>query len=134
MKIRMFKCCVWSVLAYGNAAWKLDDNACKALRGWNARCLTRITDRGIREETIDPSANLVNYIRAQRLKWLGHTLRRERNHPAKGIRIQPEKDWSFKGGSVLMDAPVKNDMAVLAIVEFGKDERTRHPFTVLYMY
>jgi len=90
--------------------------------------------RGIREETIDPSANLVNYIRAQRLKWLGHTLRRERNHPAKGIRIQPEKDWSFKGGSVLMDAPVKNDMAVLAIVEFGKDERTRHPFTVLYMY
>ena len=76
MKIRMFKCGVLSVLAYGNAAWKLDDDTRKALRGWNARCLTRIrfTDRDICEETIDPTANLVNYI---------PTIKMARSHPEK---------------------------------------------------
>jgi len=38
----------------------------------------------------------------------------------KEIILQMEKDCSFKGGSILMDARVKNDMA--ALVEFTKDK------------
>ena len=115
----MYMCCVLSILTYGNAAWKLDKNTCRSLRGWNARCLTRITGREYSAETVDPTVDLVKYIRAQRLKWLGHTLRRTGNHPAKEIIMKMETDYSYKNGSILMDAPVKHDMEKL--VEFAHD-------------
>ena len=119
VKLRMYICCVLSILSYGNAAWKLDDDTCRSLRGWNARCLARITGRDYRAETVDPTLDLVMYIRAQRLNWLGHTLRRTGHHPAKKIIMKMETDYSLKGGSILMDAPVKHDMEKL--VEFAHD-------------
>ena len=46
-----------------------------------------------------------------------------RSHPEKKkIIMQMEKGWSFIGGSILMDAPVKNDNVIAALVEFAKDK------------
>ena len=38
------------------------------------------TDRGYREEAVDPSFNLVAKVRAKRLRWLGHVLRERESH------------------------------------------------------
>ena len=126
IKIRIYKCCVWSVLSYGNIAWKLDKDTCSSLRGWNAKCLSRITGKEIpvlaSKRTIEASLDLVNYIRAQRIRWLGHTLRREGNHPAKAIVMKLEKRVK---GSILMDLSYfvkEEDMEKLVELAHDKEE------------
>ena len=126
IKIRIYKCCVWSVLSYGNIAWKLDKDTCSSLRGWNAKCLSRITGKEIpvlaSKRTIEASLDLVNYIRAQRIRWLGHTLRREGNHPAKAIVMKLEKRVK---GSILMDLSYfvkEEDMDKLVELAHDKEE------------
>merc|ERR1712216_805274 len=77
-----------------------------SLRGWNARCLARITERSFWEETVDPSFDLVANLRAQRLRWLGHVLRMEES---RWIRRTVTQMHNYDG-SIFMDAPAHTGM------------------------
>ena len=103
MKLRLYKCAVWSKITYGNVAWKLTDKTCQFLNGWNARCLARITGRSEEEEARQPheGCNLVNFVRQQRFQWVGHTLRRHESFPARRMLMKQQKP--YEEGSVLMD-------------------------------
>ena len=76
-KIALYERGVLSVLLYGCEAWILDDRLQRMLRGWNSRCLHRITGRGFREECVEPTMDIIAKVRGRRLKFLGHVLRRE---------------------------------------------------------
>jgi len=49
-KLRMYQCCVWSTLTYGNVTWKLTKETCKRLRNRNAKNVKRITGRHVYDE------------------------------------------------------------------------------------
>ena len=100
-KLRMYQCCVWSTLTYGHIAWKLTDKTCSKIRGWNALNLAKITGRSVYEETKAPTIDVVKYLRAQRLRWVGHVLRRQETFPARRVLMMEQKP--YEEGSVLMD-------------------------------
>ena len=122
MKLRLYKCAVWSKITYGNVAWKLTDKTCQFLNGWNARCLARITGRSEEEEARQPQegCNLVNFVRQQRFQWVGHTLRRHESFPARRMLMKQQKP--YEKGSVLMDAPRHDNMDELA--ELAQDRKS----------
>ena len=77
LKLRLYSSAVCSILTYGVEAWFLDEATCKRLNGANARMLVWITGLSIREES-DPATctfNIILWIRARRLKWVGHIMR-----------------------------------------------------------
>jgi len=45
---------------------------------------------------------VVKYLRAQRLRWVGHVLRRQETFPARRVLMMEQKP--YEEGSVLMDA------------------------------
>ena len=72
-KLQMYQCCVWSTLTYGHIAWKLTDDRCASLSHWNAKNLLRIKGKEVtglttREEMMNPTLDLVNSLKAQRLE------------------------------------------------------------------
>ena len=71
-----------------------------------------ITGRSVEEETRDPTLNLVNHVRSLRLKWVGHTLRKEERFPARRMLMREKKP--YEEGSILMDAPKHDTMWELA--------------------
>ena len=77
LKIRLYKSACCSILTYGSEAWVLDERACKLINGANASMLSHITGRSHREEANPKSTtfNLLKWIRARRIKWVGHILR-----------------------------------------------------------
>ena len=121
-KLRLYKCAVWSKLTYGNVAWKLTEKVQKALNGFNARCLARITGRSVEEEARKPTGecNLVIYVRKLRFQWVGHTLRRDETSLARKMLLGEQKP--YEEGSILMDAPEHKTMAELA--ELAQDRKS----------
>ena len=77
LKLRLYIAGVYFVLVYGCECWNLTEKVVTALRAWNARRLSMITGREIREEYLTPAFDLVNSARARRLKWAGQLLRGE---------------------------------------------------------
>ena len=77
LKMRIYRTGVCSKLVYGCEAWILDDKTCKMLNGANSKMVSRITGRPIREEASASSKtfDVVKWIRARRLQWVGHILR-----------------------------------------------------------
>ena len=70
----MYKSAVWSLFTYGSE--KMDNNTRAVINGVNARCLNRITGRGIHTEASARTRtfDLVGAIRKRKYKWLGHIL------------------------------------------------------------
>ena len=116
-------CAVVSVLAYGNEIWCFDEKVVKKLRGWNARCLVVITGRDYREETVDPSFDLVARLRSRRLRWAGHILRQEETSLLRRVFVaqlrQALEEGGIRPGSLLMDAPALE--TVEQLVEMAGD-------------
>ena len=77
LKLRLYIAGCCSIMTYGAEAWLLDDKACKALNGANAYMLSHITGNNRHYEAAQHSTtfNLLLWIRARRLQWLGHILR-----------------------------------------------------------
>jgi hypothetical protein len=109
MKLRIFACAVVSVLTYGNEIWSMGEKTRRTLRGWCARCLSVITGRSIRDETVDPSFDLVSRLRSRRLRWAGHILRLEEASLIRRVLLATvERDLergSSEEGGLLADAP-----------------------------
>ena len=61
-----------SVLVYGCEAWPVSDKITKWVRAWNARRLSFVTHREIRDKYLVPSFDIVARIKARRMTWAGH--------------------------------------------------------------
>jgi hypothetical protein len=109
LKLRIFACAVVSVLTYGNEIWRMGEKTRRTLRGWCARCLSIMTGRSIRDETVDPSFDLVSRLRSRRLRWAGHILRLEEASLIRRVllaTVQRDLDrGSTEEGGLLADAP-----------------------------
>ena len=99
-----------SVLTYGHEIWKLDEKVERKLKGWCARCLANITGRSIRDETVEPSFDLLSRLRSRRLRWAGHILRLEETSLIRRMLLATvERDLEAgnrHAGGLLSDAPV----------------------------
>ena len=77
LRIRLYVASVCSILTYGSETWTLTPEACRRLNGANSRMLSIITGKSQHEEASESTrtVDLVRWIRARRLQWLGHILR-----------------------------------------------------------
>jgi hypothetical protein len=107
-KVRIYACAVVSVLTYGSEIWRMDEKTQASLRGWNARCLHSLTGRSYRDETVDPTFDLVSRLRSRRLRWAGHILRLEESNLMRRVllaQVQHDLDRGAReSGGLLMDA------------------------------
>ena len=122
LRMRLYKLCVCSVMTYGSEAWHLKATVTSALNGANARMVSIITGKSPREEatTATRTFDLVSWIRARRLQWLGHILRLG---PDRFIKCAVFV--TYKGrteGDLLMDAPKTASFRELCEFAFAKDQ------------
>ena len=76
LRMRLYKSCICSVLTYGSEAWKITKKVMAALNGANSKMVSIITGRTIHAEaSSDKTFDIVMWIRARRLQWIGHILR-----------------------------------------------------------
>ena len=104
LRMRLYKSSVCSILTYGSEAWRLTEKIRMVLNGANSSMVSVITGRTIREEATDGKTfDLVAWIRARRLQWLGHILRLG---PERMIRQAVYEMYkASRSGDMLMDAP-----------------------------
>ena len=123
LKLRLYIAGVYSVLVYGCECWDLTVKAATALRAWNARRLTMITGREIREEYLTPAFNLLNSARARRLKWAGQLLRGEESFLPRRVALAELSRTGGKGtpGGIFQDAPVVKSIEEL--IEAARNEK-----------
>ena len=103
MRLYISSCC--SILTYGSEAWLLDTKVRSTIRCANACMLSHITGRTIQEEanTTTTTFEIIVWIRAHRLQWLGHILCMQADrlvHQA-AHHIYENK----RAGDMMMDAP-----------------------------
>ena len=102
--MRLYKSSVCSILTYGSEAWRLTPNVCAALNGANSSMVSKITGRTIRDEATDGKTfDLIKWIRARKLQWLGHILRMGSERKIKQAIFEMYK--APQQGDMLMDAP-----------------------------
>ena len=75
LKLRLYAAAVVSVLVYGCEAWPITEKVTKWVGAWNARRLSFITNREIRDEYLVPSFDIVARIRARRLTCINPQIR-----------------------------------------------------------
>ena len=111
------------MLVYGCECWDLTVKAATALRAWNARRLTMITGREIREEYLTPAFNLLNSARARRLKWAGQLLRGEESFLPRRVALAELSRTGGKGtpGGIFQDAHVVKSIEKL--IEAARNEK-----------
>ena len=104
LRMRLYKSSVCSILTYGSEAWRLTTKISAALNGANASMISIITGRTVREEsTVGKSFDLVKWIRARKLQWLGHILRMDKERKVKQAIFEMYR--APQSGDMLMDAP-----------------------------
>ena len=106
LRIRLYVASVCSILTYGSEAWTLTPEACRRLNGANSRMLSIITGKSQHEEASESTrtVDLVRWIRARRLQWLGHILRMDDSRLIKKA-VQHLFEEPAQVGDFLMDAP-----------------------------
>ena len=122
LKLRLYIAGVCSVLVYGCECWNLTEKAVTALRAWNARRVSMITGREIREEYLTPAFDLVNSARARRLKWAGQLLRGEESFLPRKVAIAELDRTGGRGlpGGIFQDAP--KFKSVEKLIEAARNE------------
>jgi hypothetical protein len=79
-KLRIYVCAVVFVLTYSSEILDMAQKAKAKIKGWNAKCLSRITGRDFRAETVDPSFDMLGRLRSRCLSWAGHIPRSEESN------------------------------------------------------
>ena len=104
LRLRLYKSSVCSILTYGSEAWRLTPAVCAALNGANSSMVSKITGRPIREEATEGKTfDLLLWIRARKLQWLGHIMRMGTERKLKHAIFEMYK--APQQGDMLMDAP-----------------------------
>ena len=76
--MRLYISAVCSILTYGSEAWMLTPEVRRALNGANTAMMSVITGEEVRKEAgKGKTFDLVRWVRARRLQWMGHILRLE---------------------------------------------------------
>ena len=120
LRMRLYKSSVCSILTYGSEAWRLTPKVCAALNGANSSMVSVITDRSIREEATDGRTfDLLKWIRARKLQWLGHILRMDKTRMLKKAAFEMFK--APQQGDLLMDAPSTNSWRELCTYACDKE-------------
>ena len=105
LKMRLYKASVCSILTYGSEAWTLISDVMRALNGANASMVSVITNKSAHDEasTDTRTFDVVRWIRARRLQWVGHILRMDTSR----MLHQTVKHLFIykKEGDLLMDVP-----------------------------
>ena len=125
LRMRLYKSSVCSILTYGSEAWTLTAEVCAALNGANSNMVSVITGRTVREEASENKTfDLVRWIRARKLQWLGHILRMEPHRKLKQAAFIMFK--ARRPGDLLMDAPETDSWRELCTYACDRDYwRTR---------
>ena len=94
-----------SILTYGSEAWTLNTEVTRALNGANAQMMAVITGTTPHQEASAKTRtfDIVTWIRARRLQWLGHILRMGTDRLLKRAIFAMFK--KRQEGDMLMDAP-----------------------------
>jgi hypothetical protein len=124
VKVRIYACAVVSVLTYGSEIWRFDEKSMRQLRGWNARCLVVITGRDHRDETVEPTFDLLGRLRSRRLRWAGHILRLEEASLLRRVLLAQVEDelqgaaaaGARAAGGLLMDAAQYSSVEELLVL------------------
>ena len=117
LKMRIYKTGVCSRLTYGCEAWRLDKRTCAMINGANSRMVAHITNRTPHEEAseITRTFDILRWIRARRLQWVGHILRMD---PSRMVyRAVQHIHENKEVGDLLMDTPPEfswNELLALA--------------------
>ena len=108
LRLRLYKSSVCSIMVYGSEAWKLDPEAVRKLNGANSQMMSVISGKTPHQEASPKwrSFDIVRWIRARRLAWLGHILRLGPERKIKQAVFEMFKHRSE--GDLLMDAPQYN--------------------------
>ena len=94
-------------MTYDSEAWRITPEVSAALNGVNSSMVSNITGKSIREEASEgKTLDLVKWIRARKLQWLGHILRMGKERKVKQAIFVMFK--SPQQGDMLMDAPATN--------------------------
>ena len=94
LRLRLYKSSVCSIMVYGSEAWKLNEQAVRKLNGANAQMMSIISGKTPHQEASPKwrSFDIVRWIRARRLAWLGHayltTWTRTKNQPSRLRDVQ----------------------------------------------
>ena len=128
LKMRIYKTGVCSRLTYGADAWRLDPRTCATLNGANSRMVARITNRTPHEEASAETRtfDVVRWIRARRLQWVGHILRMDPHRMVQQAARHIHENRST--GDLLMDVPPKltwEELRSLASNRDGWRDRVR---------
>ena len=121
LRLRLYRASVCSILTYGSEAWVLTQQVRKALNGANARMLSIITGNTIKEEASPKTQtfDLVKWVRARRLQWLGHILRMGTERMIKQAIY--EIFMARQDGDMLMDAPKTDSWRELCTFACDRD-------------
>ena len=120
LKLRLYIAACCSIMTYGAEAWLLDEQARRALNGANAYMLSHITGNPRRQESTADTCtfNLLLWIRARRLRWLGHILRLQDERLVK--QAIKHIHGHRQDGDMLMD--VDPSLSWEALVELARDK------------
>ena len=121
LRLRLYKSSVCSVMTYGSEAWQLNDEVSKALNGANSQMLSVITSKTPHEEASKDTRtfDLLRWIRARRLQWLGHIMRMGPERKLKQAVFEMFRNP--KPGDLLMDAPKVKSWRELASFACDKE-------------
>ena len=121
LRIRLYRSSVCSIMVYGAEAWRLTEDVRRALNGANARMMSIITGKTPHEEATANTRtfDLVKWIRARRLQWLGHILRMGPERKLKQAIFEMFKDR--QEGDMLMDAPTTTSWRELCTYACDRD-------------
>ena len=121
LKLRLYKACVCSILTYGSEAWTLSTSITRALNGANAQMMAAITGNTPHQEASAKTRtfDIVMWIRARRLQWLGHILRMGDERLLKQAIFEMFKNR--QEGDMLMDAPSHNSWRELKKYAMDRD-------------
>ena len=127
LKMRLYLAGIVSIVTWGVEAWEMNAKVVTRLRGWNSRCLHRITGRSYKEEAVNPTFDLVASIMARRQKWLGHVLRAGESFLARRVllgEVQEHKEAGrrYRAGSLLAEAPAHESVEELVKLGEMRDE------------
>ena len=120
LRLRLYRSCVCSILTYGSEAWYLNREMRRALNGANSQMVSIITGRTAHEEAAEGKTfDIVRWIRARRLQWLGHILRMGTERMLKQAVFEMFK--APKEGDLLMDAPTRDSWRCLCTYACDRD-------------
>ena len=87
LKLRLHKSAVCSIMLYGAEAWKLDEQTRRRLNGANVAMVTHITGKTRHEEASADTRtfDIVAWVRARRLSWLGQIICLEDEMDRQGV-------------------------------------------------